>query len=211
MTARRPPPAGTKHEILNLLVRQELSSKSLAEHLQVSPAAVRQHLDTLEALGLVTRRKLVTRPSRPTFLYRLTPQGRRVFPKRYDLLLGQVIEVLAERHGAAAVAGVVEAAAARLAARVRDRFQQGDRRARWNLLLGWLEEELAWQADVTEEPGGGRRITIHHCPFQEVAAAHPAVCAGFLTTLIRALGGDARVEHTPAAGQACCTLVVGGR
>ncbi len=109
------------------------------------------------------------------------------------------------------MASVVEAAAARLTARVRDRFQQGDRRSRWNLLLGWLEEELAWQADVAEEPGGGRRITIHHCPFQEVAAAHPVVCVGFLTTLIRALGGEATVEHAPVAGQACCAMIVQDR
>lgn len=211
MTHDHPLPTGTKYDILNLLVRQELSAKSLAEQLQVSAAAARQHLDTLAALGLVSRRKLVTRPSRPTFLYRLTPQGRRAFPKRYDLLLGELIEVLEERHGPETVASVVEAAAARFATRVRDRFRQGDRRRRWSLFLNWLEGELAWQADVVEEPEGRRRITIHHCPFQEVAAAHPAVCVGFLTTLIRALGGKATVEHVPAAGQACCALIVQDR
>ena len=92
-------PTGTRLEILELLLRQELSSQSLAERLKVSPAAIRQHLSTLEALGLVERRKVVTQPSRPTYLYRVSPQGMRVFPKRYDLLLSEMLEILAERSG----------------------------------------------------------------------------------------------------------------
>jgi DeoR family suf operon transcriptional repressor len=202
-------PGGTKDDILKLLVKQELSAQTLAEHLHVSPAAVRQHLDTLKALGLVSRRTRVTRPSRPTYLYRLTPHGHRVFPKRHDLLLAQIVEVLVERHGPAAVAEVLEAAAARLAAQVRDRVEHPDRRMRWTRLLAWLEEELAWQANVADQPGGSRRITVHHCPFQEVAAAHPAVCGVFVTALLRALAGDAQVEHTVLPdGPACCALVV---
>jgi predicted ArsR family transcriptional regulator len=200
---------GTKHDILQLLVKQELSAQTLAERLHVSAAAVRQHLDTLKALGLVSRRTLVTRPS---YLYRLTPHGHRVFPKRHDLLLAQVVEVLVERDGPAAVADVVKAAAARLAARVRDRIEHADRQMRWSRLLAWLEEELAWQADVAAQPGGSRRITIHHCPFLEVAAAHPAVCSVFVTALLRALAGDARVEHKALPdGPACCALVVSPR
>ena len=83
------PPTGTRLDILERLLRRELSSQALAEELGISPAAIRQHLATLEALSLVTRRKVVTQPSRPTYLYRVSPQGMRVFPKRYDLLLSK--------------------------------------------------------------------------------------------------------------------------
>jgi predicted ArsR family transcriptional regulator len=61
-------PTGTRLDILKYLLRQELSSQVLADKLGVSPAAIRQHLTTLEALRLVTRRKMVTQPSRPTYL-----------------------------------------------------------------------------------------------------------------------------------------------
>src|SRR5580700_11221750 len=96
-------PTGTRLDILELLLKQELSSQSLALSLKVSPAAIRQHLGTLEALGLVSRRKVVTQPSRPTYLYRVSPQGMRVFPKRYDMLLALMIEVLSEHQGPGAV------------------------------------------------------------------------------------------------------------
>lgn len=175
----------------------------------MSPTAVRQHLDTLRALGLVARRKVVTRPSRPAYLYRLSPEGRRTFPKRYDLLLKLVIEGLLERGGVESVAQVIEAAARRLADRVRERFQDAGAPARWERLVGWLEEELAWEADVLGEPAGGHRITIHQCPFQDVSCGHPAVCGVFFRTLIRALYGDVSVEHLPApSGPACCSLTI---
>lgn len=202
-------PAGTKHEILKLLIRQELAADDLAGRLQVSGAAVRQHLDTLRALGLVDRRKLITQPSRPTYLYRLSAEGRRIFPKRYDLLLGLVVQSLLDRHGPAAVAEVIEAAAGRLAAQVRGRFATASERERWDLLLAWLEETLDWHAEAVEEGTAGRRVTIYQCPFQDVSREHPAVCGVFFGTLIRALYGDVAVEHRPDAGLACCSLTIG--
>src|SRR5262245_46680323 len=106
-------PSGARLDILELLLREELSSQQLSDRLGVSPAAVRQHLTTLEALGLVVRRKVVTQPGRPTYLYRVSPKGMRIFPKRYDTLLGQMIDVLSERQGAEAVEETIAAAAKR--------------------------------------------------------------------------------------------------
>ncbi|HEX7126521.1 MAG TPA: ArsR family transcriptional regulator [Thermodesulfobacteriota bacterium] len=205
---RRPPdlPSGTKYDILKLLIRQELAADDLAASLGVSGAAVRQHLDTLRALGLVERRKVVTQPSRPTYLYRLSPDGQRAFPKRYELLLALVIESILDRHGERGVAEVVAAAAERLAARVKGRFASADERRRWDLLLGWLEEELAWQADAREEGDGWRRVVIHQCPFQDVSRDHPAVCGVFFRTLVEALYGAVPVEHRPEPPPACCSL-----
>ena len=210
MPARTHLLAGTKRDILKLLIRQELSAISLAKTLGVSPAAVRQHLETLQALGLVTRRKRVaTRPSRPTFLYRLSAQGAGILPKRYDLLLGLVVEVLLERNGPGAVEEIIRAAAERLAERGRHRFRRGDEAAHSKQLVEWLEAELAWEADVATDRTG-RRITIHQCPFQDVAREYPNVCGVFFTTLLRALDAGADVEQAPTPpAPACCAFVLG--
>jgi DeoR family transcriptional regulator, suf operon transcriptional repressor len=203
-------PAGTKADILKHLIKQELSAQDLAERLEVSATAVRQHLDILVASGLVARRKLAARPSRPTYLYRLSGQGARAFPRRYELLLRYLVEVLVDRHGTEGVAEILDAAGLRLAAEVRDRFVSAGDKARWKLLVDWLESELAWQADLTEEAPGRRRITIHQCPFLDASRLHPVVCGAFFRSLIRALYGAVPVEHQPAAGGlACCSLLVG--
>jgi len=200
---------GPRLEILELLLRRELSSQMLAERLGVTPAAIRQHLTTLEALGLVARRKVVTQPSRPTYLYRISPQGMRVFPKRYDLLLTQLIEVLTERQGPDGAGAIIEAAARRMAERVPARVTVADRQARWQRLLEWLEAEFSWQADVADEAGEARRLTIHQCPFQDLSKTQPDVCGLFFGTLIRSVCGDLRVDHAGAAAvPACCAFVV---
>lgn len=199
-----PGPTGTKLDILKLLVRQELSAQQLADSLSVTAAAIRQHLETLEALGLVVKRKLVTQPSRPTFLYRLSPQGARAFPKRYDLMLGLVVDVLSERHGPAELDDVIRAAARRLAERASGRLGAAGSSHRWKQVADWLEQELAWHADV-HVANGGRRITIYQCPFQDVASDHPELCATFFSTLIGAVYGEVTVER--AAPPACCAVL----
>ena len=202
-------PTGTRLEILEVLLRQELSSQSLAELLQVSPAAIRQHLTTLEALGLVKRRKIVTQPSRPTYLYKVSPQGMRVFPKRYDLLLNQIIEVLAEQRGADGAGALIEAAARKIASRARDDLVRSSGPERWQRLLDWLEREFSWQAAVSEEAGNARRLTVHQCPFQDLSKTAPDVCGVFFTTLIREADAQVAVEHAEATSEpACCAFLV---
>lgn len=211
METRETLPPGTKRDIMKLLAKRELSAQNLAETLSVSPAAVRQHLETLGALGLVTRRKIVTRPSRPTYLYRLSTEGTRSFPKRYDLLLTLLVEVALERQGHEMVGELVQAAGRRLADDVRDRFARAPEREHWRLLAGWLETTLGWQAETAEENTGVRRITIHQCPFHDVAQIYPPVCGLFFASLIRALCGDVAIAAatTPPA-PACCELTVSG-
>jgi DeoR family suf operon transcriptional repressor len=177
--------------------------------LGMSPAAIRQHLATLDAFGLVSRRKVITKPSRPTYLYRASPEGMRTFPKRYDLLLTQLLEVLEEKEGPEVVLEVVRAAARRLAERSRGEFPRGNDDVRWDGVLEWLERQFSWLAEITTESGQARRITIRHCPFQDLPRESPDVCGGFFTTLLEALLGGVRVEHVPATvTPACCAFTV---
>jgi predicted ArsR family transcriptional regulator len=209
MSSRPGQPEGTKLDILKLLAKQELSAQGLAEALGVSATAVRQHLDTLEALAFVERRKQITQPSRPTYLYRLSARGSEAFPKRYDLLLSLLIEVIAEREGSQGVEEVVEAAARRFAERAESRFPKGDAAKRLRALLAWMEEELEWQADVTAEGHGRHRLVIYQCPFREISSRQPRVCDVFFRTLLDALHQGLQVEAAaPLPPPACCGLLV---
>src|SRR4030095_15371058 len=157
-------PSGPRLDILELLLREELNSQQLSNRLGVSPAAVRQPLTTLEALGLVVRRKAVTQPGRPTYLYRVSPQGMRIFPKRYDMLRAQMIGVLSERQGAEAVEETIEAAAKRVAAHAANRVSGGTGPERWRRLLEWLQNEVALQGGVTGEAGAPPALALPHRP-----------------------------------------------
>ncbi len=207
-----PPVAtGTKHQIVEALIDQELSAADLAEQLSISPAAVRQHLAVLGGLGIVERRKVVTRPSRPTFLYRLSPEARAALPKRYDLLLRQVLAVVRDRYGRDQLESVMAASAERVAGGIRDRLAGVSEDERWELLLEWLEREFAWHAEAHRR-GKRAELVIHQCPFQEVSAGEPEVCGIFFRSLLRAVYGDVPIEHVPhGVPPVCCRLILEGQ
>lgn len=202
-------PTGVKRRVLDLLLRDECTAEEIAAELDVTGTAVRQHLATLQGLGLVDRRKADTRGGRPAFLYRLTEQGRRSYPKRHDLLSSELIETLLARDGRERTLAVVGETARRLAAENRARFDELAPAARWAAVMVWLEEELAWEADVEEGRGGARRVVLHQCPFRAVSADHPAVCGTFLAVLLERLTDSGPFVHHPIAdGIACCALEV---
>jgi DeoR family suf operon transcriptional repressor len=200
-------PEGTKRGLLDLLVREERTAEQLAGSLGVSATAVRQHLATLAGLGLVERRKAGSGSGRPAFLYRLSELGRRAYPKRHDLLAKQLIDTLLARQGVDWTLEIVREAA-RAVAGDAGRMEGGDREERWRTALAWLEDELAWEAQLEHLPGGGRRVVLHQCPFRAVSLQHPEVCGVFLAALLELLTGDRPFVHHPIAdGVRCCALV----
>lgn len=200
---------GTRDEILKLLSKQELTVAELAAKLELTPAAVRQHVAPLEALGWVEHHREVKGAHRPSHRYRLTGEGQNAFPKRYDLLLGEVLEVLLARQGTEQVQWVVQQAARRLADRVKKDVSDIDPARLWKRVTAWLETEMAWKADATAAPDGGHQFVIHQCPFRDVSQAHPELCGAFFTTLIGELTGQPPGYHAPAGeGPACCSIVM---
>jgi predicted ArsR family transcriptional regulator len=196
--------------LLDLLLREERTAEDLASGLDVSPTAVRQHLATLSALGLVERRTADPTSGRPAYVYRLGELGRRAYPKRHDLLVRELIAALTALEGREATLAIIADAARRVAEDARETLGDSDPARRWESALAWLEAEFAWEADVEEEADGGRRFVLHQCPFQAVSADHPAVCGAFFTTLLEQLtGGGPYVHRVIRDGVRCCALEAG--
>lgn len=199
-------PPGTKRRILDLLVREKLSVEQIASRLGVTSAAVRQHLVTLDALGLVDRTKGEARVGRPTYLYHLSDLGRRAYPKRYDLLLAELVEILFQRRGRDETLEYVTEAGRRLAERIERRIAPTNANARWETLLEALEEAFQWEADAEASGAGQWRVIVHRCPFMDVASEHPAVCGAFFTALLEEVAGAAVVHEPIGDGRCCCAL-----
>jgi predicted ArsR family transcriptional regulator len=200
-------PYGTKLSILQLLLREELTPTDIADRLGVTPTAVRQHLAALSANGLVDRRRQPVGPSRPPEVYRLSTEGRRAFPKRYDLLVSGLVDVLMTRLGKDETLDTVAAAARWYAERLQPLLRDAPESERWPRLKAMLEEEFAWDAEAAGANGVPRRLLIHQCPFQDVSTRHPGVCGIFFSTVIRTLLCGVSLEHAPnAPGEACCAF-----
>jgi predicted ArsR family transcriptional regulator len=90
-------------ELLKLLrgSRTGMSVDELSKGLEISRNAVRQHLASLEAVGLIAAG--VTRPSgggRPQQLYVLTELGQESFPRQYSWLAQLVLASVQREEGA---------------------------------------------------------------------------------------------------------------
>jgi predicted ArsR family transcriptional regulator len=189
----------TQQDLLGALLYQRggMSIDDLASHLAVTRTAIRQHLAALERDGLILRGE--TRPTgrRPEQLYQLSPRGRELFPRQYQLLADLLIGEVASLIGHDALVGLMRGLGRRLAAELeRERVDEARIAEHMN--------QAGYEAEVFFRSAGEPEIVAHNCVFHHLAAAHPEVCELDLA-LLGALGGG-EVEHLECMvreGQVC--------
>src|SRR5215472_16860011 len=90
--------ATTRGQLILLLRRASRTVEELAQTLHLTDNAVRAHLATLERDGLVEQQGVRRGAGKPAFVYALTPEAERLFPKAYEPVLQQLLDVLEEHH-----------------------------------------------------------------------------------------------------------------
>ena len=164
--------ASTRGRIVALLRRASRTVEELAQALGLTDNAIRAHLASLERDGLVRQEGVRRGVRKPSYAYDLTPEADRLFPKPYAPVLGQLLDVLAERLEPAEVEALLRTVGRRLAAR--EVARAGDLRARLDVAVAALNE-LGGLAEL-EEGDGVFVIRGYSCPLAAVTPGHPAVC-----------------------------------
>jgi len=197
-----------------------VTAAEVACRLGVTPAAVRRHLDALEAAGLVQARE--PRPAaargrgRPARAYVLTDAGHASMSTGYDDLAASAMAFLAEQLGPQAV----EAFAARRVGELEQRYaprvdEAGDDvDARTEALAQALADDgYAASARPVRGPGGdvGTQLCQGHCPVQHVAARFPQLCDAETEVFSRLLGVHVQRLATLAGGAHVCTTHIPAR
>lgn len=83
-------------QIVTLLRSAGYTVKELARALNLTGNGVRAHLATLERDGIVRQRGSVPRGSsgcKPAYIYELTPEAEDLFPKAYEPVLRQLLDI----------------------------------------------------------------------------------------------------------------------
>ena len=197
-----------------ILERGPQSAAELAEELRLSSAAIRRHLDALEAEGLLTEGR--PRPSgqrgrgRPARSYTLTDAGRNAFPHGYDDLATTALRYLRETGGEAAIAAFAEHRAAELADLLRGDVaavgEGASNATRAEAMAGALSSH--GYAATTETAAAGTQICQHHCPVAHVAAEFPELCEAETRAFENVLGTYVQRLATIAHGDGVCTTHV---
>jgi predicted ArsR family transcriptional regulator len=197
-----------------------VTAAEVACRLGVTPAAVRRHLDALEADGLVLARE--PRPTatrgrgRPAREYVLTDAGHASMATGYDDLAASAMAFLAEQLGPQAV----EAFAARRVGELERRYapkvdeagEDVDARAE-ALAEALAQDGYAASSRPVRGPAGdiGIQLCQGHCPVQHVAARFPQLCEAETEVFSRLLGVHVQRLATLAGGAHVCTTHVPAR
>jgi predicted ArsR family transcriptional regulator len=206
-----------KRRVLDRLKRVDgATAAELATELALTEAGVRQHLDGLEANGLVTRRE---RPAsgrgRPPVEWALTDVASELFPDRHGDLTVELIEAVRSTLGEEGLERVVEARAESQLASYQADLPAPDE-ATLGRRVGALARRRSAEGYMAEArrdgdgDGDGWMLVEHHCPVCEAAQACTGLCRTELDLFRATLGPDVEVERTQhlLSGDARCAYRV---
>jgi|SRR5690606_25175862 len=161
----------TRGKIVLRLRNAQQTVNELAEYLKVSDNAVRAHLAGLERDGIVMQNGLVRGFRKPHFVYGLTDEANRLFPKSYDSLLNRVLDQLKLRLSPAALKEILHDVGKSFG------FGSEAKRSETERLDDAIDAlaELGGAATI-EKTDGHTYIRSEACPFGETVKEHPDVC-----------------------------------
>ena len=182
----------------------------LAERLDLTPAAVRRHLDHLVDDGILAAREQRVYGNRgrgrPAKVFVITDAGRDEFDQAYDDLAVNALRFLADTAGDDAVADFARRRFSELEERYRPMLDAVPDEERPRVLAEALTRE-GYAASVETGPGG-EQMCRHHCPVAHVAAEFPQLCEAETEVFARLLGSHVQRLATIAHGDGVCTTLV---
>lgn len=181
----------------------ELTSDALARE------TVRDHLKSLEALGLVERAGVRRKgPGRPEVLYRLSARGEGLFPRRHGDLLRELVEFLDSRGQEEVLWSFFDARSRRKLFDLLPRLEGLDDDARVREVARALTDD-GFLAEVDRDEGGTERLRLCHCPWRELVAVSRLPCQAEIRLVSRLLGRSLTRESYIPDGDASCTYRLG--
>jgi predicted ArsR family transcriptional regulator len=215
----RPGDETTRERVVrSILVDGPSTAADLAERLDLTPAAVRRHLDHLLDEGALESRD--PRPTasrgrgRPAKLFALTEAGRNHFDQQYDDLAVQALRYLAETGGDEAV---LEFARRRVAFIERDyaTVSAADPDLTPAEVLARVFSSEGYAASVRALPllntgveGATEQLCQQHCPVSHVAHEFPQLCEAETEAIGKVLGRHVQRLATIAHGDGVCTTCI---
>jgi predicted ArsR family transcriptional regulator len=202
--------------VRSILVNGPSTAAALAERLDLTPAAVRRHLEHLLTEGALEARD--ARPSahrgrgRPAKVFAITDSGRENFDQQYDDLAVQALRYLSETGGDEAV---MEFARRRVAFIERDyaTVTAADPDLSPAEALARVFSAEGYAASVRSLPlldglAAAEQLCQQHCPVSHVAHEFPQLCEAETEAIGQVLGRHVQRLATIAHGDGVCTTCI---
>jgi predicted ArsR family transcriptional regulator len=203
----------TRERVARSILEQGPSTAAaLAGRLDLTPAAVRRHLDHLVADGAVEPRD--PRPAgttrgrgRPAKVFAITDTGRDRFDQAYDDLAVQALRFLAETGGDQAIRAFADRRMSFIEQRFADVVASQPELTPAEALARVFTDE-GYVASVRELPIVGQQLCQQHCPVSHVAHEFPQLCEAETEAIGKVLGRHVQRLATIAHGDGVCTTCI---
>jgi iron-sulfur cluster biosynthesis transcriptional regulator SufR len=203
---------GTKRAIINLLKREGLmDAEALAERLQITGMAVRQHLYGLQKEHLVTYQEELRPMGRPAKLWQLTPEANRLFPDRYAELTLSLINSITEAFGEEGVEKFLEIKTRKQITDYQKMIPEASSLQQRLEILAAIRTDEGYMAEIQPQEEEGCFLLIeNHCPICTVAVSCTGLCRHELEVFQAVLGQNVAIERTEhiVAGERRCVYQV---
>ncbi|MBD2102803.1 metalloregulator ArsR/SmtB family transcription factor [Leptolyngbya sp. FACHB-261] len=168
---------------------------ALAQQLEITPMAIRQHLQTLRSQGLVSYTEQRRPLGRPVKLWQLTPASTHRFPDNHaDLTLG-LLEAMRSVFGEAGLAQIL---AERTQQQILSYSSQITATALNERIQGLvtLRSREGYMAEVVSQSDGSWLLIENHCPICAAAQTCQGLCGSELEVFQAILGPETQIERT---------------
>jgi predicted ArsR family transcriptional regulator len=186
------------------------SSAVLGRSLGISGEAARQQLLRLEDLGLVEARNEVRGVGRPVAMWHLTPAAAKRFPDTHAQLTVDLLSLVRDRLGEAALETVIKAREDETRAGYHQAMSGATSTRERVARLARIRSDEGYMAEWTDE-SGSFLLVENHCPICAAASQCQRFCRAELTVFQDVLGDDVtveRIEHMPSGARRCAYRIV---
>lgn len=196
--------ATTRGRIVVLLRRASRTVDELAQVLDLTDNGVRGHLATLERDGLVRQSGTRRGSGKPAYTYELTADADSLFPRAYDAILDQLLDVLSARLAPAVVDEILRDVGHHLASG--RAAPPGDLRSRVEWAAGVLRQ-MGGLPEV-EDHADGFLIRGYSCPLLAIVPRHPEACRLAEVLLSDVIGAPVLERCDREPSPRCCFEVL---
>lgn len=177
----------------------------LAEHLELSKTAVKEHLIKIETQGLIQFEDSKGGVGRPRRRYLLSQEGNEIFPRQYSWLSNVLLEILAQDLGSEAVSKLMKKLAHKVASSMESRFEKAQSTADLLKEITAAMNELGYRASLKQSDiRKGAVLEATNCVYHNVAKEHPELCKFDIQFLEKASGLNVKLESCIARGGSVC-------
>ncbi len=195
-----------QHHILELLLenRTGLSIDAFAKILDISRAAVQQHVVGIEVDGYIKKISLNKTAGRPVVIYGITDKGINYFPKQYAWFSDLILSELRQEMGAEGFKDYMHRLGIRLANSLGSQFEGKKLNDRMDELL-LIMANLGFQVTTGIESETGRSvIRANNCIYHDLAQKYNEICSFDLALMSSLLDKEVKQLSCMAKGDCAC-------